>query len=82
LTEARSAIREGRPEDALAMLSHCAKGAGPAAENAAYEMGRVLRTCRSWKPWPSWVKRLRRWPRLRLSWRATQIASVATKWPS
>ena len=43
LTEARSAIREGRPEDALAMLSHCAKGAGPAAENAAYEMGRVLR---------------------------------------
>ena len=43
LTEARSAIREGRPEDALAMLSHCAKGGGPAAENAAYEMGRVLR---------------------------------------
>ena len=43
LTDARSAIREGRPEDALAMLSHCAKGGGPAAENAAYEMGRVLR---------------------------------------
>jgi tetratricopeptide (TPR) repeat protein len=43
LTEARSAFKEGRPEDALAMLSHCAKGAGPAAENAAYEMGRVLR---------------------------------------
>jgi hypothetical protein len=43
LAEARSALREGRPQDALAMLSHCAKGAGPAAENAAYEMGRVLR---------------------------------------
>ena len=43
LTEARSAFKEGRSEDALAMLSHCAKGAGPAAENAAYEMGRVLR---------------------------------------
>jgi ferric-dicitrate binding protein FerR (iron transport regulator) len=43
LTEARSAFKEGRPEDALAMLSHCAKGAGPAAENAAYELGRVLR---------------------------------------
>jgi hypothetical protein len=43
LTEARSAFKEGRPDDALAMLSHCAKGAGPAAENAAYEMGRVLR---------------------------------------
>ena len=43
LTEARSALKDGRPEDALAMLSHCAKGAGPAAENAAYEMGRVLR---------------------------------------
>jgi len=43
LTEARTAFKEGRPEDALAMLSHCAKGAGPAAENAAYEMGRVLR---------------------------------------
>ncbi len=43
LTEARSALREGRPEDSLAMLSHCAKGGGPAAENAAYEMGRVLR---------------------------------------
>jgi hypothetical protein len=43
LKEARSALSQGRPEDALAMLSHCAKGAGPAAENAAYEMGRVLR---------------------------------------
>lgn len=43
LTEARMALSEGRPEDALAMLTHCAKGVGPAAENAAYEMGRVLR---------------------------------------
>jgi hypothetical protein len=43
LAAARTASKEGRPEDALAMLSHCAKGAGPAAENAAYEMGRVLR---------------------------------------
>ena len=43
LTEARSALSEGRPEEALAMLTHCAKGVGPAAQNAAYEMGRVLR---------------------------------------
>jgi ferric-dicitrate binding protein FerR (iron transport regulator) len=43
LTEARMALSEGRPEDALAMLTHCSKGVGPAAENAAYEMGRVLR---------------------------------------
>jgi ferric-dicitrate binding protein FerR (iron transport regulator) len=43
LTEARSAISEGRPEEALAMLTHCARGVGPAAQNAAYEMGRVLR---------------------------------------
>jgi ferric-dicitrate binding protein FerR (iron transport regulator) len=43
LTQARTALGEGRPEDALAMLNHCAKGMGPAAENAAYEMGRVLR---------------------------------------
>ncbi|MGA7742398.1 MAG: FecR domain-containing protein [Polyangia bacterium] len=43
LTEARSALSEGRTEEALAMLTHCAKGVGPAAENAAYEMGRVLR---------------------------------------
>jgi len=43
LAEARQAVGEGRTEDALALLTHCAKGAGPAAENAAYEMGRVLR---------------------------------------
>ena len=43
LTEARTALGEGRPEDALAMLTHCTKGVGPAAENAAYEVGRVLR---------------------------------------
>jgi ferric-dicitrate binding protein FerR (iron transport regulator) len=43
LAEARRALGQGRPEDALAMLAHCAKGVGPAAENAAYEMGRVLR---------------------------------------
>jgi hypothetical protein len=43
LTAARSALKEGRSEDALVMLTHCAKGVGPAAENAAYEMGRVLR---------------------------------------
>ena len=36
-------MREGRPEDALRMLTQSAKGVGPAAENAAYEMGRVLR---------------------------------------
>jgi ferric-dicitrate binding protein FerR (iron transport regulator) len=43
LTEARTALGEGRPEEALAVLNHCAKGVGPAAENAAYEIGRVLR---------------------------------------
>jgi hypothetical protein len=43
LAAARSALSQGRPEDALTMLTHCAKGVGPAAENAAYEMGRVLR---------------------------------------
>ena len=43
LAEARTAMREGRPEDALRMLTQSAKGVGPAAENAAYEMGRVLR---------------------------------------
>jgi FecR protein len=43
LAEARTALGEGRPEDALRMLTQCGKGAGPAAENAAYEMGRVLR---------------------------------------
>ena len=43
LAEARTALGEGRPEDALTMLNHCAKGVGPAAENAAYEMGRILR---------------------------------------
>jgi len=43
LAEARIAMGEGRADDALEMLTHCAKGTGPAAENAAYEMGRVLR---------------------------------------
>jgi transmembrane sensor len=43
LKQARAALNEGRSEDALDMLSRCAKGTGPAAENAAYEMGRVLR---------------------------------------
>ena len=43
LADARVALGEGRPEDALKMLTHCASGTGPAAENAAYEMGRVLR---------------------------------------
>ncbi len=43
LKEARTALSEGRSEDALDIFSHCAKGTGPAAENAAYEMGRVLR---------------------------------------
>jgi hypothetical protein len=43
LKQAHAALSEGRSEDALDILSHCAKGTGPAAENAAYEMGRVLR---------------------------------------
>jgi len=43
LKEARVALSEGRPEEALDILAGCAKGTGPAAENAAYEIGRVLR---------------------------------------
>jgi transmembrane sensor len=43
LAQARTALAEGRPEDALGMLTQSAKGVGPSAENAAYEMGRVLR---------------------------------------
>lgn len=43
LKEARAALNDGRSEDALDIFSRCAKGTGPAAENAAYEMGRVLR---------------------------------------
>ena len=43
LKQARAALNEGRSEDALEILAHCAQGTGPAAENAAYEMGRVLR---------------------------------------
>jgi ferric-dicitrate binding protein FerR (iron transport regulator) len=43
LKQANAALGEGRAEDALDILSRCAKGTGPAAENAAYEMGRVLR---------------------------------------
>ena len=41
--EARTALGEGRQEDALEMLTQRGRGAGPAAENAAYELGRVLR---------------------------------------
>jgi len=64
LTEARTALSEGRPEDALAKLIHCAKGVGPAAENAAYEMGRVLRD-RLHRPRPAiaaWVAYRTRFP--------------------
>jgi hypothetical protein len=43
LTEARAELGQGHSEEALAILTRCAKGTGPAAENAAYEMGRVLR---------------------------------------
>jgi transmembrane sensor len=43
LKQARVALGEGRSEDALDILTRCARGTGPAAENAAYELGRVLR---------------------------------------
>jgi hypothetical protein len=43
LREARAELGQGHSEEALAILTRCAKGTGPAAENAAYEMGRVLR---------------------------------------
>jgi TolA-binding protein len=39
--EARMALGEGRPEAALDILAALARGVGPAAENAAYEIGRV-----------------------------------------
>jgi len=43
LTEARTALGEGRPEDALRHAdSTVQKAWGQAAENAAYEVGRVF----------------------------------------
>ena len=65
LTEARTALGQGRPEDALVMLTHCAKGVGPAAENAAYEMGRVLRDSlhRPRAAVAAWVSYRTRFPR-------------------
>jgi ferric-dicitrate binding protein FerR (iron transport regulator) len=41
--EARAAAADGEPERALAILSKLAQGTGPAAENASYESGRILR---------------------------------------
>jgi hypothetical protein len=41
--EAQAALSQGHPERAVDMLETLAQGTGPAAENAAYEMGLILR---------------------------------------
>ena len=41
--EARAALRLGESERAVVILTRAAHGTGPAAENAAYELGRVMR---------------------------------------
>ncbi len=41
--EAQVALAHGHPQRALELLEGLAQGSGPAAENAAYEIGRVLR---------------------------------------
>jgi TolA-binding protein len=41
--DAKAALADGQPERALEILDALSRGAGPAAENAAYEMGLVLR---------------------------------------
>lgn len=41
--EAQAALAASEPDRALKILMSVAQGQGPAAENAAYEMGRVLR---------------------------------------
>jgi tetratricopeptide (TPR) repeat protein len=43
LEEAQSALQSGDTSRALEILSRAAQGSGPAAENAAYEMGRITR---------------------------------------
>jgi FecR protein len=39
----RAALAEGHPQKAVEILESVARGEGPAAENAAYEVGKVLR---------------------------------------
>jgi hypothetical protein len=39
----RAALAEGHPQRAVEILESVARGQGPAAENAAYEVGKVLR---------------------------------------
>jgi hypothetical protein len=41
--QAQMALAEGHPQRALEILESLARGRGPAAENAAYEVGRILR---------------------------------------
>ena len=41
--EAQAALAAGDTNKALEILSHAAQGSGPAAENAAYELGRITR---------------------------------------
>jgi outer membrane protein assembly factor BamD (BamD/ComL family) len=43
LQEAQAALAAGDANKALEILSHAAQGSGPAAENAAYELGRITR---------------------------------------
>jgi len=41
--QAQMALAEGHPQKALEILESLARGLGPAAENAAYEVGKILR---------------------------------------
>jgi ferric-dicitrate binding protein FerR (iron transport regulator) len=43
LREAQEALAAGRLREAVDVLGKLARGSGPTAENAAYEMGRILR---------------------------------------
>ncbi len=43
LEEAQAAVRAGDPNRAVEILSRAALGNGPAAQNAAYELGRITR---------------------------------------
>jgi hypothetical protein len=43
LRQAHVALAEGHPQKALEILEVVARGMGPSAENAAYEVGKILR---------------------------------------
>jgi hypothetical protein len=43
LQQAQAALQAGDTSKAIEMLGHIASGTGPAAENAAYELGRITR---------------------------------------